>query len=56
MLTLNEIKEELQDRNLVKVAEGSGVNYNALCRLINGKTKPMYDTVEKLSNYLEGKK
>lgn len=55
MRTLEEIKKELQDRNLKAVAEGSGVHYNAVYRLMTGQVNPSYETVKKLSDYLEGR-
>lgn len=53
MLTLEVIKEKLSDRKLSVVSEKSGVNYLALCNLYNGKSNPTYETVKKLSDYLE---
>ncbi len=55
MMTLEEIKNQLQDANLKRVAERAGVHYNALYRLMNGNTNPSYETVKKLSDYLENK-
>lgn len=55
MRTLEEIKRELQDRNLKAVADGSGVHYNALYRLMAGQVSPSYETVKKLNDYLEAK-
>ena len=54
MLTLEVIKERLKDANLKKVADSAGVHYNALYRLMNEKSEPKYETVKKLSDYLEG--
>lgn len=55
MLTLNEIREQLKDRNLMMVANKAGVHYNALYRLMKGGNKPSYETVRKVVSYLEGK-
>jgi len=52
MLTLDEIKRRLKDANLSKVAKASGLHYNTIYRLVNGQ-EPKYDTVKKLSDYLE---
>lgn len=53
MLTIEEIKERLKDRNIKAVARISGVHFNAIYRLVSGKSKPSYKTHEKLSEYLE---
>lgn len=55
MLTLEQIKDRLADRNLMAVSKASGVHSNALYRLMSGGTKPSYETVKKLSDYLEGR-
>ena len=55
MLTLDEIKEQLTDRNIKQVASKAGVHQNAVYRLMRGQSNPSYETVKKLSNYLEGK-
>jgi predicted transcriptional regulator len=53
MLTLEQIKQKLEDANLKRVAEKAGVHYNSLYGLMRGRN-PSYDTVKKLSDYLEG--
>lgn len=55
MKTLEEIRWELSDRNLKAVSERTGVHYNALLRLYNENSNPSYETVRKISEYLEGK-
>jgi DNA-binding Xre family transcriptional regulator len=56
MLTLEEIKDKMKDRKLVTVAAATGMNYQTVQRLMAGdKRKVSYDTVKKLSDYLEGK-
>jgi transcriptional regulator with XRE-family HTH domain len=56
MLTLEEIKTALQDRNLRAVSENTGVYYQTLVEIANGKnTNPSYKTLKALSDYLEGK-
>lgn len=53
-LSLEQIKDLLQDINLTKVAEGAGVQYQALTRLANGTADdPSYDLVVKVGKYLE---
>ena len=51
-MTLQQIKEQLRDSNLKRVAEASGLHYNVLTRLMNGDTDPRYSTVESLSEDL----
>ena len=53
MLTIDEIRERVKDRSVKKVARMSGVHFNALYRLVSGKSKPSYETLKKLSEYLE---
>ena len=55
MLTLEQIKERLTESNLMAVSKAAGVHSNALYRLMNGGVKPSYETVKRLSDYLEGK-
>ena len=56
MLTLDQIVAGLKDRKLNVVAELSGVNYQTVTFIANGKqTNPSYNTLKKLSDYLEGK-
>ena len=55
MKTLEEIKRQLEDSKLKTVADKTGVHYNAIYRLMNGQTNPSYETVKKLSDYLEAK-
>lgn len=55
MKTLEEIKAALEDSNLKTVAAKSGVHYNALYRLMRDQVNPSYETVKKLSDYLESK-
>jgi len=54
MLTLEEIRDKLRDRNLSKVSRLSGVGYNNLYAIAKGHRKnPTYKILEKLSIYLE---
>ncbi|MEE8382192.1 MAG: helix-turn-helix domain-containing protein [Thermodesulfobacteriota bacterium] len=56
MLNIDEIREQLGDRNLKQVSRKTGLNYNTVfyfCR--KEDSNPSYETVRKLSNYLEGK-
>ena len=54
MLTPEEIREKLKDRNLTKVAEGSFLSYGQVYGFASGTVlHPTYETVKKLSDYLE---
>lgn len=56
MMTLEEVREELRHYNskLSKVAEQAGVDKHAVYRLMTEGSKPAYETVKKLSDYLSG--
>lgn len=57
MLTIEEIRERLQDRRLAMVADSTGIHYVTLQAIRTGRVKnPSYDTVKALSDYLEEKK
>lgn len=54
MLTLEQIKEKLQDRNLTKVAKAVDLTRPFLSGIRSGKVpNPSYDTIKRLSDYLE---
>lgn len=53
MLGPDQIRQELQDRNLRRVAERCGLHYNAVRRIAVGEvTNPSWETVVKLNEYL----
>ena len=52
MLTLDQIIEKLNDRNLSKVADAVGVSRATMSNLKNRKVNPSYELVKKLSDYL----
>ena len=52
MLTVEQIVNYLTDRNLVVVAERTGLSYQTVWRVARGETNPDYSTVKKLSDYL----
>lgn len=52
MLTLEEIRKALSDRNLREVARRTGVHYNVIYRIANGTTNPSYASCKALSDYL----
>lgn len=56
MITLEEIRYRLKDQHskINKVAEAAGLHPNAVYRLMKSESKPSYETVKKLSDYLEG--
>lgn len=56
MLTLEEVRELLQDRRIDVVAEATGLHYSTVQEVRAGKSdKPSYQTIKILSDYLEGK-
>lgn len=52
MMTVKQVAKALSDRNLVVVAERTGLNYHTVWRVATGCTNPAYSTIEKLSAYL----
>jgi hypothetical protein len=56
MLTLNEIRQALQDRRVGMVAEATGLHYNTVRQIRDGVSNaPSYRTISALSDYLQGK-
>jgi len=53
MMTLEQIKRRLEPMNLSRVSRETGLHPNALYRIVSGKTSPRYETVKKLSDWLE---
>ena len=53
-MTLDEIKNALQDRIISKVAEGTGLNPHTIYRIQKGKHKPNVGTIKLLARYLKG--
>lgn len=55
MMSLQEIKKALRDRNLSYVAERIGMKRQQLWLIASGQNgNPTIRTIEKISNYLEG--
>ena len=54
MLTPVDIKQRLEDRNLMEVSRRSGVPYMKIYNLIRRGSEPAYTTVKALSDYLTG--
>ena len=56
MLTVEQMIERLKDRRIRMVAKASGVSYQTIYNMVQGKSLPSYETLVRLSNYLEGTK
>lgn len=54
-MTLDEIRKRLEHSNLKAVAKESGVSYNAVYRFVRGNSSPYYETVQRLTAYLENR-
>lgn len=55
MLTIEQIRDALRDRRLAVVAEGTGLHYNTILGVREGKTDPAYSVAKALSDYLSAK-
>ena len=55
MFSPEEIREQLKDRNLVTVADASHVHYNTIRSFVKEDSRPSFETVKKLSLYLESR-
>tara|TARA_B100001939_G_C16941311_1_gene618410 strand:+ start:1317 stop:1496 length:180 start_codon:yes stop_codon:yes gene_type:complete len=53
VLSLDEIRHKLRDRNLTTVAKNAKVSRPVLYQIINNQTDPKFSTVERLSDYLQ---
>jgi DNA-binding Xre family transcriptional regulator len=54
MMTLDQIKQALEDRRLNIVSEATGLHYNTLKNIRDGKNEnPSIKTLNKISAYLE---
>jgi DNA-binding XRE family transcriptional regulator len=54
MLTLDEIRKALQDRQPGKVAAAVGVHPTTITAIREGRRAPRYDVAQALSDYLSG--
>lgn len=53
MLTLDQVRNALKDRNLVVVSESTGLHYQTVCRVARAADKQVsYQVVKALSDYL----
>jgi len=56
MLTLEEVKKRLSDRNLKEVSRRTGISYANIYAIATGRREnPTYKVIAKLSDYLEQK-
>ena len=55
MLTLEEVREGLKDRNVTTVAHIVGMHRNTVYAVVSNKKMPSYATVKALSDYLLGR-
>ncbi len=53
MLTLDEIKKRLEPMNLQRVAKETGLHPNVLYRISAGGEGARYETVKRISDWLE---
>lgn len=55
MLTLQQIKKCLSDRNYTAISEATGISYNTIRVIARDEgANPTYKVLEKLSRYFEG--
>lgn len=52
MMTIEQIKDRLMDANLKRVAENAGIHPATVYRFMKEDSKPLYETVKALSDYL----
>lgn len=52
MMTLEQVMEQLKDRNIKRVATLADIPYSTILRLSKGNS-PSYETIKKLSDYFE---
>lgn len=54
MLTLEQVREALQDRVLLTVSKKTDLSYDTVWRIANNRDKSVsYEVVKRLSDYLE---
>jgi predicted DNA-binding transcriptional regulator AlpA len=54
MLTVEQMIERLKDRRIRMVAKSCGISYQTIYNMVQGRNLPSYETLKKLSDYLEG--
>jgi hypothetical protein len=56
MLTLEQIRTQLQDRRLSVISDHTGLHYNTIRAVRDDyRHQPSYDTVRRLADYLEAR-
>lgn len=54
MLTIEQVRRALGDRNLKQVAERAGLHYNTVRAIARGENEnPSYETMRALARYIE---
>lgn len=54
MLTLEQVREALQDRVLLTISKKTDLSYDTVWRIANNRDKSVsYEVVKRLSDYLE---
>lgn len=53
MVDISKLRLLLQDFNIMRLSQGSGISYQALHRLRKGDVEPRMGTLRKLENYLK---
>jgi len=54
MLDLEQVRKGLEDYNIKKVSDQVGIHYNTILGIYR-RENPSYETIKKLSDYLENK-
>jgi DNA-binding phage protein len=55
MLTIEQVRTHLEDTNLKSLSKKLEIHYNTLYSAVKGTGNPSYDTVKKISDYIENK-
>jgi predicted transcriptional regulator len=55
MLSVDEIRQALKPMNLMEVSRLTGVSYGSIRRLMEPDSKPAYETVRKVADWLESR-
>jgi DNA-binding phage protein len=55
MLTLEQVRQKLAESNLMAVSKAAGVHSNSVYRFMSCGTRPSYELIVKLSDYIEQK-
>lgn len=53
MIEIEDLRKKLETHNLSKVAEQAGVDKHTLYRLMHERSRPAYDTVKRLVEWME---